>query len=89
MNDISFSGYLVAFMMDVIILAGIPLAVATIIGLLVSIFQAVTQIQDQTLSQTIKIAAIVGVLIGFGSTLVSPLVLSSAQIFNEFGQFGR
>ena len=89
MNDISFSGYLVAFMMDVIILAGIPLAVATIIGLLVSIFQAVTQIQDQTLSQTIKISAIVGVLIGFGSTLVSPLVLSSAQIFNEFGQFGR
>ena len=89
MSNLSFSSYLAAFMMDVIILAGIPLGIATVSGLVVSVFQAVTQIQDQTLSQTIKIVAIVGVLIGFGGTLVAPLIESSAQIFEEFGEFGR
>lgn len=76
-------------MYDVIILAGIPLGIATLIGLMVSVFQAVTQIQDQTLSQTVKIAAIVAVLIGFGGVLIAPLIQSSNQIFTEFGEFGR
>lgn len=89
MNDIPFSQYLVAFMMDVVILAGVPLGVATICGLLVSIFQAVTQIQDQTLAQTVKIVAIVFVLLGFGGVIVSPLVQSSSQLFSEFGRYGR
>ena len=89
MSDIAFSGYLVAFMMNVALLAGVPLAVATLIGLTVSIFQAVTQIQDQTLSQTVKIVAIVMVLLGFGNLLVAPLMQSSAQLFDEFGTYGR
>ncbi|KAB7613602.1 flagellar biosynthetic protein FliQ [Amylibacter sp. SFDW26] len=86
MND--FPGYLTSFMMDVILLAGVPLAVATVCGLLVSVFQAVTQIQDQTLSQTVKIAAIVGVLLGFGGSLVSPLIQNTMKLFDEFGQLG-
>lgn len=88
MGDIPFSSYLVAFMVDVIILAGIPLGVATVCGLLVSVFQAVTQIQDQTLAQTVKIIAIVVVLLGFGDVLVAPLLQSSITLFDEFGGFG-
>lgn len=36
--------------------------VASIVGLLFSLFQALTQIQDQTLSFAIKLAAVMGVL---------------------------
>lgn len=83
-NGASFVNYLVAFMVDIAILAGIPLAVATLSGLFVSFFQAITQIQDQTLSQTIKIVAIVVVLLSMGSLLTAPLMTSTNEVFSEF-----
>ena len=83
-ND-AFGSLLVAFMMDTIILAGIPLAAATVIGLVVSFFQAITQIQDQTFSQTVKIACIVFVLLAFGRALTSPLLNSTMKVFEDFG----
>ena len=70
--------------MDVVILAGIPLAVATISGLIISFFQAITQIQDQSLSQTIKISAIVIVLLSFGAALTGPLLNSTTLVFEDF-----
>ncbi|MGB0213677.1 efflux RND transporter permease subunit, partial [Algiphilus sp.] len=48
----------VVFMAAVAVLAGIPLAVATLAGVVISFLQAITQIQDQTLPQTVKIVAI-------------------------------
>lgn len=88
MHESTFPQYLLSFMMDVIVLAGFPLAVATLCGLCVSVFQAVTQIQDQTLSQTVKITAIVIVLLSFGGSLVAPLMQSTIQLFTEFGTLG-
>ena len=82
--DTSFGTYLVAFMLDISLLAGVPLAVATIVGLLISFFQAVTQIQDQTLSQTLKIAAIVVVLLAMGTSRVGPLMSSTREVFADF-----
>jgi type III secretory pathway component EscS len=82
--DTSFGSYLVAFMLDISLLAGVPLAVATLVGLLISFFQAVTQIQDQTLSQTVKIAAIVVVLLATGTSLVGPLMMSTQEVFADF-----
>ncbi len=84
MGEVDFSSYLVAFMIDTSLLAGVPLAVATVCGLIISIFQAVTQVQDQTLSQTVKIAAIVFVLLAFGSALTGPLLASTLQLFTDF-----
>ncbi|WP_028957523.1 flagellar biosynthetic protein FliQ [Sulfitobacter sp. 20_GPM-1509m] len=89
MGETSYVGFLVAFMVDAAFLAGIPLAVATIVGLIVSIFQAVTQIQDQTLSQTVKITAIGFVLLTFGGMLVSPLMTSTTSLFDSIGTLGR
>lgn len=89
MGEISYVGYLVAFMTDAAILAGIPLAVATAVGLVVSIFQAVTQIQDQTLSQTVKIVAIGFVLLTFGGVLVAPLMTNTTTLFDTFATVGR
>jgi len=74
--------------MNVIVLAGIPLAAATLSGLLISTFQAITQIQDQTLSQTVKIVVIVAILLAFGGSLISPLMQSTQQLFDDFGRLG-
>ncbi len=84
MEQAAFTTFLVEFMMDTVLLAGVPLAVATVCGLIVSFFQAITQIQDQTLSQTVKIVAIAFVLLVFGGTLITPLVRSTDMIFTEF-----
>ncbi|NJM81717.1 MAG: flagellar biosynthesis protein FliQ [Tabrizicola sp.] len=82
--ETSFSSLLVSFMVDVAILAGVPLAIATLSGFLTAFFQAVTQIQDQTLAQTIKIAAVVIVLLVFGARLTAPLMNSTVDIFENF-----
>lgn len=83
-TDATFATYLIEFMMDVAVLAGVPLAVATATGLLVAFFQAITQIQDQTLSQTVKITAIAFVLLAFGSLLTAPLLSSTRTLFEDF-----
>ncbi|WP_299507320.1 flagellar biosynthetic protein FliQ [uncultured Roseobacter sp.] len=85
----SFSSLLVSFMVDVAILAGVPLLIATVSGFIVSFFQAVTQIQDQTLSQTIKISAVVIVLLIFGTRLTGPLMISTIDIFENFHVLAR
>lgn len=84
-----YSTKLIEFMLDAAILAGIPLAVATATGLIVSFFQAITQIQDQTLSQTIKITAIALVLLSMSSFLTGPLMSSTAALFDAFPQYVR
>lgn len=77
---------LIQFMAAVAVLAGIPLAVATVIGLIVSFFQAVTQIQDQTLAQTAKIVAIAFTFIVIGGALIAPLLEGTIQLFDTFWQ---
>ncbi|MEM8978521.1 MAG: flagellar biosynthetic protein FliQ [Pseudomonadota bacterium] len=75
---------LITFMTSVSVLAGIPLAVATGVGLVVSFFQAITQIQDQTLAQTVKIVAIVMTFLIMGGTLIAPLYEASVSVFATF-----
>ncbi|MEM6667367.1 MAG: flagellar biosynthetic protein FliQ [Pseudomonadota bacterium] len=66
-----------------------PLIAATVIAFIVGLFQAVTQIQEQTLPQTIKIFVISFVLLVFGSFLVSPLYALTDQLFENFYLYGR
>ena len=76
-------------MLAVAVLGGIPLAIATVIGLIVSFFQAITQIQDQTLSQTIKIASIALSLLVIASFLTGPLMSTTREVFSNFAQIVR
>ncbi len=80
----SYASYLVTFMLDAAILAGSPLAIGTVVGLVISFFQAITQIQDQTLSQTVKIVSIVIALLAFGTVLTGPLLNSTQRLFENF-----
>ena len=52
------------------------LMVATIVGLIISIIQALTQIQEQTLPQVAKIVAVAALLLIAGS--------STGELFSSF-----
>lgn len=89
MENASLPQYLVAFMVDAMMIAGIPLAIATVIGLVISIFQAITQIQDQTLGQTAKLVTISAALLLGGAQLVSPFLNNSQRVFDSISTVGR
>ena len=66
---------LVIDMMGITIKVAMPmLLVALIVGLAVSVFQAVTQIQEQTLSFIPKILALVAVVVIAGPWMLSSVV---------------
>jgi type III secretory pathway component EscS len=89
MDQMTYVQYLMAFTLDAMYLTAVPLGVATLVGLVISIIQAVTQIQDQTIAQTAKITAISLTLILFGGILTAPLMTSSRQLFDTFGTVGH
>ena len=62
----------------------IPIAVATVIGILVSLLQALTQIQEQTLGFAVKLIAISITLLVCASWMGSTLLLYTQDIFNNF-----
>ena len=62
----------------------IPIAVATVIGILVSLLQALTQIQEQTLGFAVKLIAISLTLLACASWMGSSLLLYTQDIFTHF-----
>ncbi|MCU0827236.1 MAG: flagellar biosynthetic protein FliQ [Tabrizicola sp.] len=76
------------FVVAVALLAGVPLAIAAALGVTVSLVQALTQIQDQTLPQLIKVAAIALTMIIGGALLAAPLLARSEEIFDTFWHDG-
>jgi flagellar biosynthetic protein FliQ len=69
--------------LETFIIAGPLLLVGLVVGLVISIIQATTSIQEQTLTFVPKIAAILGALI-----LLGPWILTSLREFtiNLFSQ---
>jgi flagellar biosynthetic protein FliQ len=66
---------------------GLPLLVAgLVVGLAVSIFQAVTQIQEQTLSFIPKIIALAGVLIVLGPWMLNQLLSYTTDLWGSIPQ---
>ncbi len=66
-----------------------PLLIATFVAFIVGLLQAVTQIQEQTLPQTIKILVVGFVMIVFGGVLSAPLFSASNEIFSNFHQYAQ
>ncbi len=67
----------------VLLISGPLLILALAIGLVVSIFQATTQIQEQTLAFIPKIVAVLIGLIVFGPWMLTNMVEFTANIFNN------
>lgn len=66
-----------------------PIIVATLVGLLVSIFQALTQIQEQTLSFAVKLIAIVVALVFVIPWAGSQMMEFTDQILTHFADITR
>lgn len=65
-----------------------PMLLAALsIGLLVSIFQATTQIQEQTLAFVPKIIAVLLALLVFGSWIINTLVDFTFNIFDNLYKY--
>lgn len=66
----------------IIIKTGGPiLIIALVVGLVVSIIQAATQIQEQTLSFVPKLVAIIMALILFGNFIMNTLMEFTEKVF--------
>ena len=62
----------------------IPIVVATVIGILVSLLQALTQVQEQTLGFAVKLIAISITLMAASSWMGGELYLYTQDIFTHF-----
>ncbi len=76
-------------LLTVILASGPLLLVALIVGLLVSIFQTITSIQDQTLSFVPKILAVFLALIVFGNFIGATVLDFFTVTIESMQQFIR
>jgi len=72
----------------ILILSGPPILISMAFGLFVAIFQAATQIQEQTLSFTVKLVAVIGVLLIMGGYLSQQIMQYASTIFTNFHKWG-
>lgn len=63
------------------------LVIALVVGLLISIFQATTQIQEQTLAFVPKIVAVLVALLLFGPWILTTLVDFTYGILNNLSNY--
>ncbi|HLS23308.1 MAG TPA: flagellar biosynthesis protein FliQ [Pseudogracilibacillus sp.] len=73
--------------MTILLVAGPLLILALAVGLLVSIFQATTQIQEQTLAFIPKIIAVLLGVVFFGSWMLTHIVEFTTTLYENLSQF--
>jgi flagellar biosynthetic protein FliQ len=69
-------------------LGGPPLVVALLVGLVVSLLQAVTQIHEQTLAAVPKIAAVIGTVVVLGPFMLTTLNDFARLVFDRLVAVG-
>ncbi len=74
-------------MLLILILSAPPILISLFFGILVAIFQAATQIQEQTLSFTIKLVAVTLTLMILGGWLCAQIMTFAYHIFTRFPQW--
>jgi flagellar biosynthesis protein FliQ len=68
----------------VLVVSAPPVLMSLVVGFLISVFQATTQIQEQTLSFAPKVIAVFGVLALVGPWIGSQLVRFTFHVFDQF-----
>ncbi|MBQ3059910.1 MAG: type III secretion system export apparatus subunit SctS [Desulfovibrio sp.] len=76
--------YAVKALYLVMMLSMPPIIVASVIGILLSLIQAITQLQEQTLTFGVKLLAVGVTLFLMAGWLGGELLRYSADIFNRF-----
>lgn len=73
-------------MIQLLLISGPILGVGMVVGLIVSIFQATTSIQEQTLTFVPKIAAILAILFFLGPWMGQTMIEFTKTIFSYIPQ---
>lgn len=68
----------------ILLLSAPPILISTVLGLIVAIFQAATQIQEQTLSFMVKLFAVILTLLFMGGWLAAQIMQFTNTIFINF-----
>jgi len=89
MISISWADLFVNTMMIIIIVSGIPLLVSLLVGVVVSILQAATQIQEPTLTFVPKVIGVFLIFALCGDYLFGQVHEFSVAIFETIPQFSR
>ena len=74
--------------LQALMMAAPLLLVGMLVGLIISVFQATTSIQEQTLTFVPKIAAILGALILFGPWIIVSMVQFTLRLFGRIPELG-
>ena len=82
--DVARNAFMIALQIGGPLLAG-----SLIVGMLVSVFQAVTQINEQTLSFVPKIAVVGGALFVLGPWMATTLISYLVSMFNALPELAR
>lgn len=69
-----------------LVLSAPPILVATVVGIIVSLLQALTQIQEQTLSFAVKLICVSVVLLGTASWLSGEMYRYTQRVFESVGR---
>jgi type III secretion protein S len=76
-------------LVTVLYISGPVLLVAVAIGFTIGLLQAVTQIQDQTLPQAVKLLTVLVLIIIFGGAMAQLVWQQALIAFTEFPQMTR
>lgn len=89
MNQAELLNYAQQCLILVLKLSLVPIIVATVIGIIVSLLQALTQIQEQTLGFAVKLIAISLTIMFSASWMGAQMLLYTQDIFSHFPLIGR
>ena len=82
MNEQMIMGIISKTLSVALMVGGPILILSLVVGLLVSIFQAATQLQEQTLTFVPKLITIAAILLVGGSWMLNKVVIFTQQIMN-------
>ena len=71
-------------MILVMLLSMPPIIVASVVGIVISLLQALTQIQEQTVSFAIKLLAVALTIAAMAGLLGSEILRYTLKLFDEF-----
>ena len=76
-------------MLLVMILSMPPIIVASVVGVIVSLLQALTQVQEQTLSFAVKLIAVAITIAATAGFLGSEMLTFTINLFDTFPELTR
>ncbi|MEN3386713.1 MAG: type secretion protein [Hyphomicrobiales bacterium] len=71
-------------MILVMLLSMPPIVVASLVGIVVSLLQALTQVQEQTISFAVKLIAVAATIAAMASFLGSEMLSFTLKLFDDF-----